>query len=255
MTCTTPTFLERASLAKHPVAKKLFTLIHQKQSNLACALDVTDSKTLLALADAIGPEICVLKTHIDILSDFTPSVIPALQELSYKHQFLLFEDRKFADIGNTTLEQYKGGLYKISSWADITNAHILPGPGIIEALKEEGIKQGKALLLLAQMSSKNNFFTPEYTESAITLAKQHSDFVIGFVSQQKLTEIPTFLHFTPGIKEVSSYDHLGQQFSTPQTALAKGSDILIVGRGIYLKENPQKAAAFYRELAWNIKTP
>lgn len=40
-----------------------------------------------------------MKTHIDIIEDFEPILIHELQELSIKHDFVIFEDRKFADIG------------------------------------------------------------------------------------------------------------------------------------------------------------
>lgn len=41
----------------------------------------------------------VIKTHIDIIEDFDHSLIEQLQALSRQHDFVIFEDRKFADIG------------------------------------------------------------------------------------------------------------------------------------------------------------
>lgn len=244
-------FFKRANLTLHPLAQKLFKLMEQKQSNLSVALDVTKKRDLLDLADRIGPEICVLKTHIDILEDFTPDVATELKRLAHKHQFFLFEDRKFADIGNTVSLQYEKGIYRIAEWADLVNAHILPGPGIIEGLKQAGKPLGRGLLLLAEMSSAGALTDAAYAKKAVAMAEEHSDFVLGFISQRKLSDNPGMIHFTPGIKMHEGKDALGQRYITVEEAICKRkTDVVIVGRDITGAADPLAAAKMYRSAAW-----
>lgn len=241
-------YSRRAEQCSNPTARKLFSLMEEKKTNLSVAADLTKAQMLLDLADAIGPEICVFKTHVDIIEDFSPSFIAQLQEIADKHRFLIFEDRKFADIGNTVLHQYAGGIYRIADWAHITNAHIIPGPGIIEGLREVGMPKGRGLLLLAEMSSQGSLAHGSYTEKAIEMAQHYSDFVIGFICQKKLD--PRFIHMTPGIQLKEGKDALGQQYLTPEIAIAKGTDVIIVGRGIYGAKDPKIEAHIYRTRAW-----
>lgn len=245
-------FNERYQLAKHPLVKKILSIAIEKQSNLAHNPDVVASEQLLAIADAAGPSICLLKTHIDILEDFTPSVAEKLQQLAKKHQFLIFEDRKFVDIGSVVKQQYQGGIYKIADWADIVNAnHIMPGSGVIQGLAEVGAKRGRGLLLLAEMSSKGALRGEAYRQSALEAAREHPDFVIGFICQKAISSDPGFLNITPGVQLAKKEDHLGQQYRTPYKAICEeGNDIVIVGRGIYQADNIQQAAEEYRDAAW-----
>lgn len=255
MTLTTLSYSERAALCRNPTAKKLLTIISEKQTNLAVNCDTASASELLEFAEQVGPHICILKTHIDLLTDFTSEIILKLKRIAERYRFLLFEDRKFADIGSIAKMQYEQGIYQIANWASITNCHILPGPGIIEGLREAGLSRGNGLLLLAQMSSKGSLATGKYTEEALALANQYADFVIGFISQKKLANDPKFIHLTPGVKLSKGTDSLGQQYQTPQKVLGElGSDVMIVGRGISQAADPAKEALRYREEGWKIKS-
>lgn len=226
--------------------------MEKKQTNLSLSADVTSKKDLLNLAEKLGPEIGMLKTHIDIIEDFDTDLVKQLRDIAEKHNFILFEDRKFADVGNTAKLQYEKGIYKIANWAAITNAYIISGPEIITALKQVGLKLGNGLLLMAELSSKGNLLTDEYRKKAIDLAIKNADFVIGFITQKKLPQDPEqFIYACPGVNFAETSDNLGQQYNTPQHAISKNNvDIIIVGRGIYAAENPVATAKKYREAGW-----
>ncbi|KAG5648969.1 dihydroorotate dehydrogenase [Asterophora parasitica] len=236
--------------------------MERKQSNLAVSVDVTKTKDFLAIIDVVGPF-----THIDILEDFEHGLVEQLQELSQKHDFVIFEDRKFADIGNTVALQYSSGVHKIASWSHITNAHPVPGPSIVTGLKSVGLALGRGLLLLAEMSTHGALTTGIYTEEAVRMARANRDFVIGFIAQRRMDgfglapgevadEDEDFLILTPGVGLHSKGDAMGQQYRTPkEVVIDSGCDVIIVGRGIYgtdltLTDTIAERAKQYRDDGW-----
>lgn len=165
--------------------------------------------------------------------------------------------------------QYSSGVHRIASWAHITDAHPVPGPSIVTGLAKVGLPLGRGLLLLAEMSSKGSLAKKEYTEETVRMARANSDFVIGFISQRRLEGVglddnetsnpqEDFLILTPGVGFEVREDSLGQQYRSPRDIIIKeGCDVIIVGRGIYGRNNviafdaAAIAAQRYREEGWS----
>jgi uridine monophosphate synthetase len=223
-----------------------------KETNLIFSADVTSKTDLLRLADLIGPEICVLKIHCDIINDYDQDFPKKLRFLADKHNFLLWEDRKFADIGSVAAMQYTGGIFKIAEWADIVTVHSIAGDGTIEALRSQSGTKNCALLLIAQMSSVKTLAQDAYAEKTVQLALQYPDNVIGVICRQKLSDNPALLHLTPGVQLVEGNDVFGQQYLTPEKVINEfGSDIIIVGRGILQAQDPLMQAQLYKKAGWD----
>ncbi|CAG2112974.1 unnamed protein product [Medioppia subpectinata] len=226
---------ERSQLPEtHPLSQQLFKLMVRKKSNLCVAVDLTTSKEILDLAEKIGPSIVMLKLHIDIVEDFDHKFIEELTALAAEHEFFIFEDRKFADIGQTVGLQFTKGVHRISSWAHIVNAHLVSGPGVLEGLRQGFEKDSnRGCLLVASMSTKDNLMNSAFPKSAYKWSQKYKDFVIGFICQSRVSADQRFIHMTPGVHIDVSGDPLGQQYVTPEEAIKKrGADVVIVGRGI-----------------------
>lgn len=111
----------------------------------------------------------------------------------------------------------------------------------------------RSLLLLAQMSSKDNFLTPTYTAACLTHARTNRAFVMGFIAQESLNveKDDNFITMTPGVQLAAGGDSMGQQYNTPQKVVgAGGSDVIIVGRGILAASDRRRAAHEYRKQGW-----
>ncbi|KAF8420423.1 Orotidine 5'-phosphate decarboxylase domain-containing protein [Tirmania nivea] len=269
---STRSYASRAETHPTAIGRHLLSVISSKRTNLCLSIDVTSPPRALEIVRTLAPKICLVKTHIDILAfpaDAALSIAQftrALTSLAKQHNFLIFEDRKFADIGNTVSHQYGGGVYRIADWAHITNAHSLPGEGIIQGLQKvadalplspQGQPQDSArgLLLLEEMSSAGNLFNSAgYRSSTLDMARRNKNFVMGFIAMGKVGEEregEDWIIMTPGVNIASTGDALGQQYKTPEHVIGeRGSDVIIVGRGIYGSEDMLGAAEEYRRRGW-----
>jgi uridine monophosphate synthetase len=253
-----PTLGKIAAASKNTTLRDLVAICEAKKSNLVLSADVEKSEELFALIDKTADHICMLKTHIDIVEDYSFVVIERLRQMANKYNFMLFEDRKFADIGNTVRKQFHQGVYRIASWADFITVHSLPGAGIINGLFADG--EAGSAFLLANMSAAGNLIDDNYQQRTLQMGAEHSDKVAGFIgfaktvpALQKLrAAIPAgMLLLMPGVNLQRRGDTLGQQYVDVATAVRGGADLIIVGRGIYAEDDPEAAAAAYRRESWS----
>jgi len=240
-----------------PLNRKLRELMEKKQSNLVLSLDVTRKEEFFRVLSLVEDKIVILKTHGDILEDFDMEFAAELKRRSRQKGFLIFEDRKFADIGNTVRHQYRGGLHRISDWSDFVTVHMIAGPGTLEGLFEGTREKGG--FLLARMSSQGNLISPEYSRQVIEEGSRRPEWVCGYIGhgtdaadiREFKSRIPRGqLLLMPGVQLKAGGDGLGQQYLSLEEAVSGGADLVIVGRGLYQSENPAETSETYRARGW-----
>ena len=234
---------QKLEITENSFAKKILEIAIEKKSNLIASADFITTKELLDFADFVGPHIVALKTHIDILNDFdADETILPLKDLATKHNFLLMEDRKFADIGNTQELQFSYGTYKISNWADLVTSHVIGGSKSLDCFMNVGV------VAILGMSSEGTLTDSHYREEALKVIENHPN-IIGCVAQNQISD--NLLLFTPGVNLGTTGDDKGQQYNSPEHVIKNyGTDFIIVGRGIYKADEPEQEALRYKNEGW-----
>ena len=231
----------------------------EKQSLICFAADLQTVDAVRETVASIGPYIACLKLHVDIVEDWTPEKWKGVCELARELDVLIWEDRKFADIGRVSRQQM-GGVVDIRSWADIVTAHLISGPDIVTGLLDgwRDVEREGGVLLLAQMSSRGNLLIPSYTKSVVNQGKEMEG-VMGFIGNgsnpDDIKELRKLVGegkmiWTPGINLNTGEGVAGQQYGHPREAVLAGADCLIVGSGIHKSSSPIDAAKEYAKVSW-----
>ena len=243
----------------HPLSHRYMEVACDKRSLVILAADVPKVDDLVGLVELVGPHIAGLKTHVDMTEDFTIKEWGKVVSVAKKHDLLLFEDRKFADIGRVT-ETQMGGMYDIRSWADLVTSHSVSGPDIVDGIAAawDSVQRIGGVLLLAQMSSRGNLLEAGYTDSTLEMGTA-SPHVIGYIGNGSNPDEISSLRkkagegrmiWTPGVNLSAEEGVLGQRYGHPSDAILAGSDAVIVGSGIHKSEDPVAAAKAYGDATW-----
>lgn len=242
------------------IARKYMEVSARKQSLVCLAADRNTMSGLFELLEEVGPYIAALKTHVDLVDDWSAEKWKVFCTAAKEADLLIFEDRKFADIGKISRSQM-AGIYDIRSWSDLVTSHLISGPDVVDGLQAGWGDVGRVggVLLLAQMSSRGNLLSPEYTDQVVTKGREHPG-VFGFIGNgsrpEELSELrkkvgQEKMIWTPGVNLAVGDGEMGQRYGDPREAVLAGSDCIIVGSGIHRSENPRASAKSYAEVSWN----
>jgi len=242
------------------MAKRYMTVACEKQSLVCLAADRNTMSGLFELLEQVGPHIAALKTHVDLIDDWSAEGWAKFCATAEEYNLLIFEDRKFADIGKISRSQM-AGIYDIRSWSNIVTAHLISGPDIVDGLQAAWHDVGRdgGVLLLAQMSSRGNLLTTDYRDSVVAKGAASAG-VLGFIGNgsrpEELEELRNKVGdgkmiWTPGVNIAIGDGEMGQRYGDPREAVLAGSDCIIVGSGIHRSDNPAAMAKQYAEASWN----
>lgn len=250
---------ERESLTDSSLNRKIISIMRNKKSNLCLAVDYTTTAEVLQMVELAGPFVLAIKLHADAINDFNEDFTKKLTTMANDMNFIIFEDRKFGDTGNTNLLQLTGAQ-KIASWADVVTVHAVQGndsiAGVFRKLAIDPAYRLSGILLIAQLSTKGSLTALNgYTESAVEIGNDNRDVVSGFITQTRVSACSDLLNWTPGVNLDAKTDSAGQQWRGVDQAIdIQQNDIIIVGRGVTSSNEPVQQLKRYRQIAWEALT-
>ena len=200
-------------------------LLHRLDRSVVWAADCGSMEGMLEKLEEYGPRIGILKTHMDTFSDFDERRLDRLIEMKQRFNILIWEDRKFADIGSVMDRQIKCDAYRYDRWVDIFSLHAITGRESLEYVFKNNTSY--KWIIIGQLSSRGNLIDAAYTEAAKAIYVSNEN-VVGIVCQDDLG--PEFVHIVPGISVERKGDHMGQSYSRPDDK--SHADFLVVGRSI-----------------------
>jgi len=220
------------------------------------ALDFSEGRLALALAERLDPAACALKIGKELFVAAGPEAVRAMVERGFR----IFLDLKFHDIPNTVAGACAAAT-RLGVW--MMNVHAAGGVAMLTAARravdETAEASGtKAPLLIAvtvltSLSSddlKATGVSDDATRQALRLARLASDCALdgAVCSAQEAPALraalgPRFKLVTPGIRPAGSAAGDQSRIVTPQAAVANGADYLVIGRPITDASDPVAALA------------
>ncbi len=212
---------------------------------LIIALDFADSRAAYQLVDQLDPGLCRIKIGKEMFTRYGPELVKRITASGFD----IFLDLKFHDIPNTVAGAVSAAA-DLGVW--MVNVHAGGGRAMMEAARKSlGDKPATRLIAVTVLTSLSSQDLHEVgvsgsaEEQVARLARLTAESGLDGVvcSAREIALLrqnlkPDFLLVTPGIRPAG--DDAGDQkrTETPATALARGSNYLVIGRPVTQAADP-----------------
>lgn len=239
---------------------------HAPRAPVAVALDAPDLPTLMRWSGAVAPHVTTLKVGLETYLRDGDRAVQGAREAAEAagSPCALFLDLKLHDIPATVA----GAARSVGRLEpDLLTVHAAGGPAMIRAAAEElpdtRIVAVTVLTSLSAADLSRMGLLPEGASAADVRSLAESLAVEAVeagaraivCSPEEVAGIraavgPQPWLITPGVRPAGADAGDQKRIATPQEALARGADLLVVGRPITAAEDPRAAAAdLAREVA------
>jgi orotidine-5'-phosphate decarboxylase len=215
------------------------------RARLAVALDVDDVVVALRLARELRPWIGVAKVGLELYSAAGPDVIGGMADLGLE----VFADLKMHDIPTTVgrAARVVGGL-----GARYLNFHAQGGVAMLTA-GVDGFLAGAAeaglptpVPLAVTVLTSQGDAPPHILGKRVQAALEAGckGVVCAAADVREVKQLgPRLVTVVPGIRPAGADAHDQARAATPETAVANGADVLVLGRAVTRADDPAAAAA------------
>lgn len=210
------------------------------EKKLIVALDYPDSKSAMEMLEKLDPEFCRVKVGKELFTRSGPELVRRV----HAEGFDVFLDLKFHDIPNTVAKAVQAAA-ELGVW--MVNVHASGGSQMMSAAKKAISVTGSDTLLIA-VTVLTSMSQSDLNEIGLDVAidqqvlrlarlaeRSGLDGVVCSAREAMMLRAALseqFLLVTPGIRPAGDVAADQKRVETPASAIAKGSNYLVIGRPV-----------------------
>ena len=241
-------------LVENSFNKRLLNVIKTKQTSVCLSLDTVTWNKGKSILESCAPYICMVKLHLDLLTDWNNTATQEILDMAKTHNFLIIEDSKLDDVPNIVESQVYGGLHSFGNWVDAVTLNTVNFVSINNALyrsakkkRFDNVSKELTCIPVGQYNTKASMVTKDYSVDFKNRLLEEKDarFQTRTIIQQNLYKTDNqFLRMTPGVIEVDEdiiFNEDRDRYRSIESAMMRDRNhVVIIGSNIIINENVEE---------------